>query len=239
MPTRHTRIPSCAMSSLLVRWHDGCRPRAALSQSTLLDQARPVPCVCHAPFGRFSPCVAVPCRRSAPDDNFGLREGKGCSHEDPPEVWATDTANRNLAPVVPVDWREVAHFDGQLIARHSYFDIERPEKFRAFVSKDPCDLFLAFFPMELVEPCFEHWRAQGEHDLKGLKHTNMYGISGFVVEDGADRAVASRALLHRCCRSFHHEPGRVSEFAVHNQGRRIRRILGRITATRQSHSVWL
>jgi hypothetical protein len=61
-------------------------------------------------------------------------------------VGAKDTANRNLAPVVPVDWREVAHFDGQLIARHSDFDIERPEKFRAFVSKDPCDLFLAFFP---------------------------------------------------------------------------------------------
>jgi hypothetical protein len=75
--------------------------------------------------------------------------------------------------VVAANWREVAHFDDQLITRHSEFDIDQPGKFTAFVSKNPCDLFLAFFPMELVEPRFEHWRAQAqEHDRKGLANLN-------------------------------------------------------------------
>jgi hypothetical protein len=75
--------------------------------------------------------------------------------------------------VVAANWREVAHFDDQLIARHSDFEIEQPGKFTAFGSKNPCDFFLAFFPMELVGQRFEHWRAHArEHDRKGLASLN-------------------------------------------------------------------
>jgi hypothetical protein len=87
--------------------------------------------------------------------------------------WAIDAANGNLAQVVAADRREEAHFDDQLIARHSDFDVEQPGKFTAFLSKNPCDLFLAFFPMELVEPRFEHWRAHArENDRKRLANLN-------------------------------------------------------------------
>jgi hypothetical protein len=40
---------------------------------------------------------------------------------------------------------------------------------RDSVRKSLCDLFLVFFPFELVEPSFEAWREQAaEHDRKGL-----------------------------------------------------------------------
>jgi hypothetical protein len=40
---------------------------------------------------------------------------------------------------------------------------------RVNVPKTPCDLFLAFFPIALVEPCFDSWREHAaEHDRKGL-----------------------------------------------------------------------
>jgi hypothetical protein len=72
------------------------------------------------------------------DDNFGPGEGEGSEScdEDASEVCALDTVNGNVAQVAAAGWREVAHCDDQLIARHSDFDIEHSGKFRAFVSNN-------------------------------------------------------------------------------------------------------
>jgi hypothetical protein len=60
------------------------------------------------------------------------------------------------------DWTRVNEFSDQCLADHPAFDIDRPGRLRGFVPKTPCDLFLAFFPMELLEPHFRAWSAHAE-----------------------------------------------------------------------------
>jgi hypothetical protein len=78
-------------------------------------------------------------------------------------------ASTNFASTVASDWLPVADFEDQVTTRFPTFDIGESARLRGNVPKTPCDLFLAFFPLELVEPCFEAWRKHAaEHDRLGL-----------------------------------------------------------------------
>jgi hypothetical protein len=68
-----------------------------------------------------------------------------------------------------VDWRPVPDFDDVITLRHPSFDVDNSGRMRSSVAKTPCNLFLAFFPMELVEPRLMFWREHAtEHDRKGF-----------------------------------------------------------------------
>jgi hypothetical protein len=72
--------------------------------------------------------------------------------------------------VTASDWRRVDHFDDQLAKRCPTIDIQAPGRLRCNVIRTPCALFLAFFPMALVEACFDGWRKHAaDHDRRGLK----------------------------------------------------------------------
>jgi hypothetical protein len=56
------------------------------------------------------------------------------------------------------DWRPVDAFDDLLMQRHPNMDIDVQGKLRRNVGQSVCDIFLAFFPLNLVEARFDHWR---------------------------------------------------------------------------------
>jgi hypothetical protein len=83
--------------------------------------------------------------------------------------------------VTASDWRTVAHFDDQLADRHPAIDIISSGRLRSNVGMTPCALFLAFFPMSHVEPCFEGWRKHAaEHDRRGLSNLDSKMFMRFI-----------------------------------------------------------
>jgi hypothetical protein len=88
----------------------------------------------------------------------------GTSAEAAPAIEDTD-----IAGIVASDWKHVATFTDQIPFRYPTFDSYAQGMLRVNVPKTPCDFFLAFFPIALVEPCFDSWREHAaEHDRKGL-----------------------------------------------------------------------
>jgi hypothetical protein len=111
------------------------------------------------------------------DDDWEPEDGEGSesSDEDAAETDAVDMADET--------WQRASrswslrtgglwpNSINQISARHPDYDIDHPGKMKSFVAKNPCDLCLAFFPMELVEPRFAHRRAHArEHDREGLEN---------------------------------------------------------------------
>jgi hypothetical protein len=77
----------------------------------------------------------------------------------------------NFTAIIASDWLPIAGFENQVTAMHLNFDADEPARFIRRVWKTPCDLFLAFFPLELVGPSFQAWREHAaEHDRKGLSN---------------------------------------------------------------------
>jgi hypothetical protein len=88
----------------------------------------------------------------------------GTSAEAAPAIEDTD-----IAGIVASDWKQVAAFTDQIPLRYPTFDSSARGMLRVNVPKTPCDLFLAFFPIALVEPCFDSWRGHAaEYDRNGL-----------------------------------------------------------------------
>jgi hypothetical protein len=88
----------------------------------------------------------------------------GSSAEAAPAIEDTD-----IAGIVASDWKQVAAFTDQIPLRYPTFDSSARGMLRVNVPKTPCDLFLAFFPIALVEPCVDSWREHAaEHDRNGL-----------------------------------------------------------------------
>jgi hypothetical protein len=84
---------------------------------------------------------------------------------------AVDAATDEVSLVEAKDWRSVADFEDPLISQHPNFDIDCPGRLRVRVAMTPCDLFLTFFPMALVETAFPSWRAHAEaNGRKGLEN---------------------------------------------------------------------
>jgi hypothetical protein len=73
------------------------------------------------------------------------------------DAWPVDSPT-DFTEVLASDWLPIAGFENQVTAMHPTFDADEPARFRRRVRKTPCDLFLAFFPLELVEPSFQAWR---------------------------------------------------------------------------------
>jgi hypothetical protein len=65
------------------------------------------------------------------------------------------------------DWRPLAAFDDQLTQRHLAFDFDNPDRYRSNASTTPCVLFLAFFPLELVETEFPRWQQHARDNERG------------------------------------------------------------------------
>jgi hypothetical protein len=105
------------------------------------------------------------------DDSSGVDgvEESGTSAEDVAEADAVDATPAGFSLVGAADWRPVPDFDDPVTQSHPSFDVDNPGRMRSDVAKTPCDLFLAFFPMELVEPRLMFWREHATgHDRKCL-----------------------------------------------------------------------
>jgi hypothetical protein len=104
------------------------------------------------------------------DGSVGDEEGSGLdaggSVEEHDEE-AADTARDDIAGVTAADWRPLAAFDDQLTQRHPAFDFDNPGRLRSNVPTTPCDLFLAFFPLELVETEFPRWQQHARDNERG------------------------------------------------------------------------
>jgi hypothetical protein len=108
-----------------------------------------------------------------------------------------DATPSGLSLIGAADWRPVPDFDDPVTQRHPSFDANHPGRMRSSASKTPCDLFLAFFPMELVDPRLIFWREHAsEHDRKDLNSPKESMFSCRRMEDGIDWLAAERPLLH-------------------------------------------
>jgi hypothetical protein len=109
------------------------------------------------------------------DGSFGVAgvEESESSADDAAEADTVDATPAGFSLVGAADWRPVPDFDDPVTQRHPRFDVGNSGSMRSSVAKTPCDLFLAFFPMELVEPRLMFWREHAtEHDRKGLDILN-------------------------------------------------------------------
>jgi hypothetical protein len=90
---------------------------------------------------------------------------------------------------------------------------------RSSVAKTPCDLFLAFFPMLLVEPRLMFWREHAtEHGRKGLNSLDelMFLTVVAVVLKMGLIGVWRRDLYFTDAMEPAHVPDRFPEPAVHH-----------------------
>jgi hypothetical protein len=84
---------------------------------------------------------------------------------------AVDATLEKLSDVTAQDWVRVQSFADQLIEKHPNFDIDAAGYLRAHVAAAPCDMFLSFMPMELLEPRFSRWQQHAaEHQLSGIQN---------------------------------------------------------------------
>jgi len=83
---------------------------------------------------------------------------------------AVDELPTTFTDVAAQDWARVQHFDDQMTQRHPNFDRECAGRLRGHPVQSPCALFMAFMPLELIEPRFSHWRMHAaEHDHHGIQ----------------------------------------------------------------------
>jgi len=100
------------------------------------------------------------------DESSGLDEEGSVEEED---QGAVDATRDDFARLCAADWQPVAAFDDPLTKQHPDMDVDRQGRLRGHVPKTPCDLLLAFFPMELVEAEFPRWQQHAEeHGRRGL-----------------------------------------------------------------------
>jgi hypothetical protein len=93
---------------------------------------------------------------------------------------AADTARDDIAGVSAADWRPLAALDDQLTQRHPAFDVDKPGRSRSNVPTTPCDLFLAFLPLDLVETEFSRWQQHArDNEHGGLASLIKPYLSGF------------------------------------------------------------
>jgi hypothetical protein len=86
----------------------------------------------------------------------------------------TDEPVDGFSHLTASDWKRVAAFENQIIAHHSNFDFKVPGRLRRGISMNPCDPFLTFIPMALIEPNLPRWRAHAEqNNRRGLSDLNM------------------------------------------------------------------
>jgi hypothetical protein len=115
--------------------------------------------------------LQAPRNRDTSSDDDGVSgepEGSVSSDEDVPEPDAPATAPACLQGydhVCASDWRTVTEFEDQITSHYPNFDVDLAGRMRNFVQKTPCELFLSFFPPDLVEPRFAYWREHAkQHD---------------------------------------------------------------------------
>jgi hypothetical protein len=95
---------------------------------------------------------------------------------------AVDRPVDDITGVTSQDWESVTHFEDQMTARYPNFDIHNSGRLRVNISRTPGDLFLAFFPMELMEPAFAHWRDHAQkHGRAGLANLSKSVFLKFAV----------------------------------------------------------
>jgi hypothetical protein len=79
------------------------------------------------------------------------------------------------------DWQKVDSFADQCARLHPNIDKNEKGSLRRGVPKTPCDLFLEFFPLELVEGRFDHWVQQAEQsNRRGLSKLDQAMFMKFV-----------------------------------------------------------
>jgi hypothetical protein len=88
------------------------------------------------------------------DDSSGVGgvEESESSAEDAAGADTVDATPAGFSLLGAADWRPVPDFDNPVTQKHPSFDVDNPGGMRSSLAKTPCDLFLAFFPMELVKP---------------------------------------------------------------------------------------
>jgi hypothetical protein len=124
--------------------------------------------------------------RNAQKQYFEEYDGSGRSEDDDWDVDSAADARRAGAPtdstaIVASDWLPIADFENQVNTRHPAFGTYNSSRLRGSVRMTPCDLFLAFFPSELVEPSFEAWREHpAEHDRNDLSSLNKSTFMTFL-----------------------------------------------------------
>jgi hypothetical protein len=60
--------------------------------------------------------------------------------------------------VAAQDWRLVGAFDCLYMQIHLNIDMDVQGRLQRNVGRSVCDILLAFFPLQLVEARFDHWR---------------------------------------------------------------------------------
>jgi hypothetical protein len=84
-----------------------------------------------------------------------------------------DEADIDYEHLTAQDWQKVQQFDCQCARLHPNVDQDTEGRLKANVPADPTALFLAFFPLELVEQRFEFWMQHAQrHDRRGLNNLN-------------------------------------------------------------------
>jgi hypothetical protein len=116
------------------------------------------------------------------DTNASEAEEEDSDDEEGSVDDAVDRPVDDITGVTSQDWESVTHFEDQMTARYANFDIHNSGRLRVNISRTPGDLFLAFFPMELMEPAFAHWRDHAQkHGRAGLANLSKSMFLKFVV----------------------------------------------------------
>jgi hypothetical protein len=84
-----------------------------------------------------------------------------------------DKADIGFEHLTAQDWQKVQQLDCQCKRLHPNVEKDTKGRLKANVPADPTALFLAFFPLELMEHRFEVWMQYAQrHDRKGLNTLN-------------------------------------------------------------------
>jgi hypothetical protein len=160
------------------------------------------------------------------DDSSGVDgvEESESSAEDAAEADVVDATPAGLSQVGVADWRPVPDFDYPVTQQHPSFEVINPGRIRSSVLKTLCDLFLAFFPMELVDPRLIFWREHAtEHEHTGLNSLDESIFLRFLAVVLRMGLIGSRRrdLCFTDAMESAPVPDRFSEPAVHHSRRRI------------------
>jgi hypothetical protein len=87
-----------------------------------------------------------------------------CSSSDGEPV---DAVQSHFSQLIASEWQKVDTFAGQCTRFHPNIDKNTKQRLRRDAPKTPCDLFLEFFPLDLVERRFDHWVQHAEQSDRG------------------------------------------------------------------------
>jgi hypothetical protein len=103
-------------------------------------------------------------------ESAGDAEESESDEDEVAEDEAVDPGVDEVSLVGAKDWRSVTDFEYPLTSEHPHFDIDCCGRLRSRIAMTPCDVFFAFFPLELVEPAFSAWRTHAaENGRNGLE----------------------------------------------------------------------